>query len=73
MSFSMEEIGRVCYAYDKICKRFPYIYDYDYRGGQKTKKTLEEIRAMEYELCSDVNSDDGETIHNNSVKLKYNT
>lgn len=47
--FTMEEIGRVCHVYDKICKRLPYIYNYDYRGGRRTSQMLGEIREMEIE------------------------
>lgn len=49
--FSMSEIGRLCHVYDKICRRLPYIYDYDYRQP-KSKKEYDRIRSLDVELMN---------------------
>lgn len=50
IDFGMHEIRRLCFAYNKICERLPYILDYDYRDPRTINK-YEQIRALERELC----------------------
>ncbi|XP_045160524.2 dimethyladenosine transferase 1, mitochondrial-like [Mercenaria mercenaria] len=47
--FNINQIGRICHAYNKICQRLPYIYHYDYRNP-KSKKEYEQICKLENEL-----------------------
>ena len=52
--FTVEEINRLCHAYQDICNRLPYIYHYDYRD-KRSVQDYEQIRAVEKELMPESN------------------
>lgn len=64
--FEIHEINRICHAYNKICQRLPYIFDYDYRNPQTIKK-YQEIRALESEIykLNETDADESGLFHGN--------
>ena len=59
----IEEVGRLCHVYDNICKRYPFIYDYDYRN--------KESQAVASQRCSELMASNPSYFVNGQLRTDY--